>query len=120
MNTVNRGRGLMSFVVIGTMLLALIGLTTFSTSTAQAQTTCGNPFLVQSGDTLSTIANACSTTVNALLKANPQISNSNQLTIGERIYIPGRLGIRIEDDILITDDGCQVLTAKCPHAPWDA
>jgi len=91
MNTVNRGRGLMSFVVIGTMLLALIGLTTYPTSAAQAQTTCGNPFFVQSGDTLSTIANACGTTVNALLKANPQISNSSQLTVGERVYIPGRL-----------------------------
>jgi len=38
------------------------------------------------------------------------------ITIEPGVYIPGKLGIRIEDDILITENGCQILTRKCPHA----
>jgi Xaa-Pro aminopeptidase len=37
------------------------------------------------------------------------------LTIEPGVYIPGKLGVRIEDDILITENGCQVLTGACPH-----
>ena len=40
------------------------------------------------------------------------------ITIEPGIYIPGKLGVRIEDDILITENGCQLLTHQCPHAPW--
>ncbi len=40
------------------------------------------------------------------------------ITIEPGIYIPGKLGVRVEDDILITKDGCRILTHKCPHAPW--
>lgn len=40
------------------------------------------------------------------------------ITIEPGIYLPGKLGVRVEDDILITEDGCKVLTDKCPHAPW--
>jgi Xaa-Pro aminopeptidase len=38
------------------------------------------------------------------------------LTIEPGIYIPGKFGIRLEDDILITKTGRQILTRKCPHA----
>jgi Xaa-Pro aminopeptidase len=34
-------------------------------------------------------------------------------TIEPGVYIPGRLGIRIEDDCLVTNDGCIVLTTIC-------
>jgi len=37
------------------------------------------------------------------------------ITIEPGVYLPGKLGVRIEDDILITDDGCEILTAACPH-----
>lgn len=37
------------------------------------------------------------------------------ITIEPGVYIPGKLGVRIEDDILITDNGCQVITSACPH-----
>jgi Xaa-Pro aminopeptidase len=41
------------------------------------------------------------------------------ITIEPGIYLPGKLGVRIEDDILITDTGCQVLTTQCkrPYSP---
>lgn len=39
------------------------------------------------------------------------------LTIEPGIYIPGKLGIRIEDDVLITETGPKILTRNCPHSP---
>lgn len=39
------------------------------------------------------------------------------LTIEPGIYMPGKLGIRIEDDILVTETGHKILTHKCPHSP---
>jgi len=39
------------------------------------------------------------------------------LTIEPGIYMPGKLGIRIEDDILVTETDYKILTHKCPHSP---
>ena len=39
------------------------------------------------------------------------------ITIEPGIYIPDKLGIRIEDDILVTETGHKILTRNCPHAP---
>ena len=39
------------------------------------------------------------------------------ITIEPGIYMPGKLGIRIEDDILVTETGHKILTRKCPHSP---
>jgi Xaa-Pro aminopeptidase len=40
------------------------------------------------------------------------------LTVEPGIYIPGRLGVRIEDDVLVTETGYKILTEKCPHSPF--
>ncbi|MBN1391936.1 MAG: aminopeptidase P family protein [Sedimentisphaerales bacterium] len=37
-------------------------------------------------------------------------------TIEPAVYIPGKLGIRIEDDVLVTKTGCKILTRVCPHS----
>jgi Xaa-Pro aminopeptidase len=39
------------------------------------------------------------------------------ITIEPGIYMPGKLGVRIEDDILVTETGYKILTRKCPHCP---
>ncbi len=39
------------------------------------------------------------------------------ITIEPGVYIPNVLGIRIEDDCLVTKTGCEILTRNCPHSP---
>ncbi len=39
------------------------------------------------------------------------------MTIEPGIYIPGKIGVRIEDDVLVTETGCRLLTQNCPHLP---
>ncbi len=47
-------------------------------------------------------------------KTKGKLQTGDVITIEPAVYIPGRLGVRIEDDILVTNDGCVVLTATCP------
>ncbi|MGE4501227.1 MAG: M24 family metallopeptidase [Hydrogenovibrio sp.] len=50
-------------------------------------------------------------------KAKESFEPGQVLTIEPGIYIPGEFGIRIEDDILVTESGCRILTrsAKSPE-----
>jgi len=42
------------------------------------------------------------------------------MSVEPGIYVPGEFGIRIEDDILITDDGCEVIRGELPTDVTDA
>ena len=48
--------------------------------------------------------------------AQDRLQAGQILTIEPGIYLPGKFGIRLEDDILITETGCEILTTQCPHA----
>jgi LysM repeat protein len=50
----------------------------------------GTEYVVKKGDTLSAIAKRYGTTVDALLKANPNIKNPNLIKVGQVINIPGK------------------------------
>jgi LysM repeat protein len=62
-------------------------------------------YIVKPGDTLNAIAAEYTQTVASLLSVNPQISNPNQLDIGEKIIIPGQ-----RETILITPTSGPILT----------
>lgn len=47
--------------------------------------------------------------------AKGRLKAGEVITIEPGIYIPGKLGVRIEDDILVTDTGHKILTRSCPH-----
>ena len=51
-------------------------------------------------------------------KAEGKLQAGQIITIEPGVYIPGKLGVRIEDDILITDSGCELLTGACPRKPF--
>jgi len=48
----------------------------------------GQTYYVQKGDTLRNIASRLSTTVDVLLKANPQITNPNLIYVGQALNVP--------------------------------
>lgn len=43
-------------------------------------------------------------------RSQDQLRAGNIVTVEPGVYLPGRFGIRIEDLVLVTDDGCRILT----------
>lgn len=39
-------------------------------------------------------------------------------TIEPGVYIPGKLGVRVEDDILVSESGYEILSRNCPRTPY--
>lgn len=56
---------------------------------------------------------------NPFLKENAEgtLLAGQIITIEPGVYLPGKLGIRIEDDIRITETGCEIVTKECPRMP---
>jgi Xaa-Pro dipeptidase len=45
---------------------------------------------------------------------NPKLASGMTLSDEPGIYIPGEFGIRLEDDLVITENGAELLTPQCP------
>jgi LysM repeat protein len=77
----------------GLRLAAFLGFAALAGGTlaapAHAQSACGSAVTVAPGDTLARIASRCGTTISALLQANPQITNPNNVFVGQVIRMPG-------------------------------
>jgi hypothetical protein len=57
---------------------------------------CGSYTHLQRGQTLSGLARACGVSIEALLDANPQISNVRQLSVGTLIHVPTHVSHRTD------------------------
>lgn len=59
---------------------------------ANAQSPCGPSYVMQPGDTLFAVTQQCGVPLPALLDANPQIGDINDIAVGTAIAIPGGPG----------------------------
>jgi Xaa-Pro aminopeptidase len=50
-------------------------------------------------------------------KSKEKLKAGQVVTVEPGIYIPGRFGIRIEDDVLVTKTGCKILTRTKTSPP---
>jgi len=44
-----------------------------------------------------------------------KLQTGEVITIEPGVYIPGKLGVRIEDNILVTEAGYKILSRNCPQ-----
>lgn len=69
-------------------LSVVAGLTMMSPAVqAQSPGKCSSPITISPGDTLSSIARRCGTTLSALIDANPQLDNPNILPVGSMLRL---------------------------------
>ena len=44
-------------------------------------------------------------------RSDDVLAAGNAVTVEPGVYLPGRFGVRIEDLVLVTDDGCEILSS---------
>jgi LysM repeat protein len=74
-------------LIISLALALPVSLACFA-QVVRAQSSCGPTYTVRPGDMLARIAQQCDTTVEALLNANPNITNPNRIRVGQVIQMP--------------------------------
>ena len=72
----------------GLSMAAALAVTVVS-APAAAGGACGDAYVIAPGDTLSRIAARCGSSVEALMRANPQIVSPAQIAVGWRLTMPG-------------------------------
>jgi spore coat assembly protein SafA len=87
MFTKNTRFNFLSVVVIAAVLASLVSLA----PSVEALAACGTTYTVQSGDTLTGIAQACGTTFDALVRANPALQSTSLITPGQVLLLPGAI-----------------------------
>lgn len=84
--------------------------TTSSTKTKSASNSGSSTYTVKSGDTLSEIAQANDTTVKQLMALNSGIKNANEISVGQKIKLPGTYTVKSGDTLgeIAQDNGTTV------------
>jgi LysM repeat protein len=68
-------------------------------------------YTVKPGDTLSEIAAKSGTTVDALMQANPALTNANQIQAGQALNVPGATGSYVETATDILDSAKKAVSS---------
>ena len=100
-------------LLAGVVLLAGVGSAVF----AEAATDCGAEYTVKPGDSMGRIAKRCGVDAAALMKANTHIPNASQISVGDRLSIPGTRAARAETS---PQGGPMELTGRIVNGRWCA
>jgi LysM repeat protein len=73
------------------IMMAVLSASLGIAGPAAAQAGCGDTVTVARGDTMRKIADRCDTTVDAIMRANPQIKDRNLIYPGQVFVLPGAL-----------------------------
>ncbi|MEW6084009.1 MAG: peptidoglycan DD-metalloendopeptidase family protein [Chloroflexota bacterium] len=97
-------------IIYLTVFIVLISLPGLQPAQAQAS---GPVYIIQAGDTLSSIAARFNVSLNDLIAANPNI-NPNNLAIGQELVIPGLEGVTgiLETEIVAFGDSLRSLSRR--------
>jgi LysM repeat protein len=91
------------FVLVAGLLLSLVGVVQIGMAQDDP---CGEIYTVRPNDNLTRIAIECNTTVNALLAANPEITDPNLIFVGMELNVPvGDPVIPDPGEVVIPDTG---------------
>lgn len=57
-----------------------------------AESACGSSYVIKKGDTMGRISTRCGVSLDALMKANPEIKDQSRIRVGTKLAVPGAKG----------------------------